>query len=401
MGTIVAAVGSGSAHDHAGGCGTISDIAIRLDQISKRFEGSSDPAVDNLSLDIPEGSVVSLIGPSGCGKTTTLRIINRLIEPTSGRIEIDGEDVTTRPVAELRRDIGYVIQQVGLFPHRTIAQNIATVPKTLGWDKGRTRERIHELSELVGLDEHMLDRYPDELSGGQQQRVGVARALAADPPILLMDEPFGAVDPIVRSRLQDELLDLQEQVQKTIVLVTHDLDEALKLADRIALLNVGGIVEQYAEPDALLRDPANEFVESFVGEDRGVKRLQLSTVSRLSYHQGPVVDLTAEVSEARAVMTEHDSAWVGVVQDGRFLGWIQRDDLDGVTSLAGAPRADPAGRVAPDSTLRNAMELIMTSHTSTAVIEEDGRFGGVVTLEQLRATLDLDESEESDGANGR
>ena len=283
--------GSGSASDHPRGCGTISDTAIRLDQITKRFDGTAEPAVDNLTLDVPRGSVVSLIGPSGCGKTTTLRIINRLIEPTSGSIEIDGEDVTARPVAELRRDIGYVIQQVGLFPHRTVAQNIATVPRTLGWDKSRTQDRIHELSVLVGLDEHMLDRYPDELSGGQQQRVGVARALAADPPVLLMDEPFGAVDPIVRSRLQDELLDLQAKVQKTIVLVTHDLDEALKLSDRIALLNVGGIIEQYAEPDDLLRAPANEFVERFVGDDRGVKRLQLSTVSRMPYHQGPVVEL--------------------------------------------------------------------------------------------------------------
>jgi osmoprotectant transport system ATP-binding protein len=275
---------------------------------------------------VPRGSVVSLIGPSGCGKTTTLRIINRLIEPTSGTIEIDGEDVTKRPVAELRRDIGYVIQQVGLFPHRTVSQNIATVPKTLGWDKARTRDRIHELSVLVGLDEHMLDRYPDELSGGQQQRVGVARALAADPPVLLMDEPFGAVDPIVRSRLQDELLDLQEKVHKTIVLVTHDLDEALKLSDRIALLNVGAIVEQYAEPDDLLRAPANEFVETFIGDDRGVKRLQLSTVSRMPYHQGPVVDVSAGVDEARAVCstTTGSSAGSGATTSTVSPRWLMR-----------------------------------------------------------------------------
>jgi osmoprotectant transport system ATP-binding protein len=363
------------------------------------FDGTSQPAVDELSLDIPRGSLVALIGPSGCGKTTTLRMINRLIEPSSGTIEMDGEEVTSRPVAELRRDIGYVIQQVGLFPHRTVAQNIATVPKTLGWDRQRTQDRIEELSELVGLDDHMLDRYPDELSGGQQQRVGVARALAADPPVLLMDEPFGAVDPIVRARLQDELLDLQEQVHKTIVLVTHDLDEALKLADRIAMLNIGGILEQYAAPDDLLRSPANDFVESFVGEDRGVKRLQLSTVSRLPYHRGPMVDISTDTAEARRVMEEYDTGWVGVLDDDVFLGWVHRADLSADGSLADAPRSEAAGRVTPDSTLRNAMEIIMTSNTSAAVIDDGGRFGGVVTLEQLRTTLALDPTTD-DGGGG-
>jgi osmoprotectant transport system ATP-binding protein len=378
---------------------TISDIAIRLREITKRFGEAGAPAVDDLSLDVPRGSLVALIGPSGCGKTTTLRIINRLIEPTSGHIEIDGEDVTSRPVAELRRDIGYVIQQVGLFPHRTIAQNIATVPKTLGWDKRRTADRIQELSELVGLDDHMLDRYPDELSGGQQQRVGVARALAADPPVLLMDEPFGAVDPIVRARLQDELLDLQEKVHKTIVLVTHDLDEALKLGDRIAMLNVGGILEQYAAPDELLRAPANEFVESFVGGDRGMKRLQLTTVGQLPAHRGPVVDVEADGTEARRVMEEHGTSWVGVLDGDTFLGWVHRDDLADGRRPAEAPRAEPAGRVTPDNTLRNAMEIIMTSDTSVAVIDDRGRFGGVVTLEALRARLAQDPADE--GSEGR
>ena len=262
--------GSGSASDHPSGSGTISTTAIRLDQITKRFEGTTEPAVDNLTLDVPRGSVVSLIGPSGCGKTTTLRIINRLIEPTSGSIEIDGEDVTARPVAELRRDIGYVIQQVGLFPHRTVSQNIATVPKTLGWDKARTQDRIDGRS----------------------------------------------------------------------VLVTHDLDEALKLSDRIALLNIGGIIEQYAEPDDLLRAPANECVERFAGDDRGVKRLQLSTVSRMPYHQEPVVDVSDDMDEARAVMEAHDSSWVGVLEDDRFLGWIRRDDLDLIVDYIGGSQAE-------------------------------------------------------------
>ncbi len=360
-----------------------SNTAIRLSGVTKRFSEEGPPAVDDLSLEIPRGSLVALIGPSGCGKTTTLRMINRLIEPTSGSIEIDGEDVTTRPVAQLRRDIGYVIQQVGLFPHRTIGQNIATVPKTLGWDKQRTAERLQELAVLVGLDDGMLDRYPDELSGGQQQRVGVARALAADPPVLLMDEPFGAVDPIVRSRLQDELLDLQEQVHKTIVLVTHDLDEALKLADRIAMLNVGGILEQYAAPDEFLRSPANEFVESFVGDDRGVKRLQLASVGELPFDRGPVVEVTADAAEARRVMDDYRVEWVGILEGDAFLGWVSGDDLADGRLPVDAPRAEPASLVTPDSTLRNAMELIMTSDSAVAVIDDGGRFGGVVTLEAL------------------
>jgi osmoprotectant transport system ATP-binding protein len=345
--------------------------------------------VSSLSLDIDEGSIVVLIGPSGCGKTTTLRMINRLIEPTSGRILINGEDVTERPVADLRREIGYVIQQVGLFPHLTIAGNIATVPKMLGWDKQRIADRIEELADLVGLEPDMLDRYPDELSGGQQQRVGVARALAADPPVLLMDEPFGAVDPIVRTRLQDELLELQSRVGKTIVLVTHDIDEALKIADRIVLLNVGGILEQYSSADELLAHPANEFVEEFVGEDRMVKRLQLRAVADLPFHQGPVVAADDGVSAARKVMEEYSTDWVGVTPNDVFLGWVHGTDLpDGDDRLESAPLALPAAQVMPSSTLRNAMQVIMTSHTSVAVIDDGGTFGGVVTLELIRSGLE-------------
>jgi osmoprotectant transport system ATP-binding protein len=361
--------------------------AIRLGEVTKSFPGAPRPAVDALSLDVPRGSIVALIGPSGCGKTTTLRMINRLIEPTSGRIEIDGVDVTRSPVVELRRGIGYVIQQVGLFPHRTIAQNIATVPHALGWAKDRLAARIDELVELVGLDPSMLGRYPDELSGGQQQRVGVARALAADPPVLLMDEPFGAVDPIVRARLQDELLGLQSRVQKTIVIVTHDIDEAIKLADRVALLNVGGILEQYAPPDELLAAPANEFVKQFVGNDRSSKRLTLARVADLPYAQGPVVEMSASHDEAREVMAAHRASWIGLTSGGVFQGWVNGSDLDAPGALAMAPRAQPAAQVMPESTLREAMEIIMTSSTSVAVIDDGGRFGGVVTLEQIREAL--------------
>jgi osmoprotectant transport system ATP-binding protein len=269
---------------------------IRLEGVSKVFPGTASPAVRDLSLKVEEGEFVCLVGPSGCGKTTTLKMINRLVEPTSGRIEIAGRDVTKVPAHELRRGIGYVIQQVGLFAHRTVAENVATVPKLLGWDKARILVRTAELMDLVGLDRALLGRYPSELSGGQQQRVGVARALAADPPVLLMDEPFGAVDPLVRDRLQDELIRLQEQLRKTIAFVTHDIDEAIKLADRVAVLNVGGILEQYAPPAEILARPANDFVASFLGERRGIRRLSLLKVSDVDVEPGPAPDAAPAIS---------------------------------------------------------------------------------------------------------
>ncbi len=366
--------------------------AIRLRGVRKRFPGTTEDAVAALDLDVERGSIVALIGPSGCGKTTTLRMINRLIEPTAGRIEIEGDDVSNQPPVELRRGIGYVIQQVGLFPHRTIAANIATVPRSLGWDRSRVQERVRELAGVVGIDAQMLDRYPDELSGGQQQRVGVARALAADPPVLLMDEPFGAVDPIVRGRLQDELLELQNRLHKTIVLVTHDLDEAIKVADQVALLNVGGILEQYATPDELLRAPASEFVERFVGEDRSMRRLALATVGDLPFEAGPVVDVDADVTTGLAVIDDHRSDWLGLVEDETFLGWVPREQLVVGTELRQIERFLPAAQVAPSSTLRSALEIIMTSRTSVAVVNDAGRFRGTVTLERIRAGLagDLD-----------
>jgi len=374
----------------------VTDTAIRLTDVSKHFGGSSGAAVDNLSLDIETGSIMALLGPSGCGKTTTLRMINRLIEPSSGVIEINGVDVMSQSAQELRRGIGYVIQQVGLFPHRTISDNIATVPTMLRWDKTRISDRVEELTTLVGLDHELLDRYPDELSGGQQQRVGVARALAADPPVLLMDEPFGAVDPIVRARLQDELLDLQRKVHKTIVLVTHDVDEALRLADRIALMNVGGVIEQLASPDELMRSPASTFVEDFVGEDRGLRRLGLNTVATLDFHRGPVVADSATIDEAEQLLLTEGSDWLGITVDDRFTGWAHADDVR-TASRDGRPLDDverflPAAQVEPTSTLRSAMELIMVSNTSVAVIDDGGRFGGVVTLEDIRRSLAVDQA---------
>ncbi len=250
-------------------------MTIRLDKVTKLFPGVARPAVDALDLTIETGQVCVLIGPSGCGKTTTMRMVNRLIEPTSGRILVGGQDVTEADPVALRRHIGYVIQQIGLFPHMTIAQNVATVPKLLGWEPARIKARVAEMLELVGLDPaQFLDRYPRHLSGGQRQRVGVARALAADPPVMLMDEPFGAVDPIVRGRLQEEFLAILKRLKKTVILVTHDIDEAIRMGDVVAILKDGRLV-QYDTPDRLLAAPANDFVADFVGADRALRRLSL------------------------------------------------------------------------------------------------------------------------------
>jgi len=262
----------------------MADVAISLRNVSKTFSQNGSPAaVDDLSLDMNRGETVVLVGPSGCGKTTTMKMINRLVEPSSGTIEVDGTDILKQDPVELRRNIGYVIQSIGLLPHRTIRQNIATVPKLVGWNDDRIGKRTEELVEIFELDAEYLDRYPAELSGGQRQRVGVARALAVDPPVMLMDEPFGAVDPIVRERLQDQFLHIQQELRKTIVFVTHDIDEAIKMADRIAILNKGGIVEQYATPEDILREPANDFVKQFVGVERGLKRLALMKVADIGF----------------------------------------------------------------------------------------------------------------------
>ncbi len=357
-------------------------VAIRLVQVCKRYPGADDLAVDHLDLEIPAGEIVALVGPSGCGKTTTLKMINRLIEPTSGTIEIHGRPAGDQPVHELRRGIGYVIQQTGLFPHKTVAGNIATVPRLLGWDKARTRQRVEELVDLVGLDRGLLGRYPGALSGGQQQRVGVARALAADPPILLMDEPYSAVDPIVRARLQDELLDLQRRVQKTIVLVTHDVDEALKLGDRVVILNVGGRLEQAAPPAEILAQPASPFVADFLGEERGLKRLALLRVRDITPGTGPVADVGDAADAARALMAEHRVDWYGVRDGEHLLGWKWGTDLDGTV---GADDVQPfRAVVTPDSTLRSALDGIVGSLTNVAVVVDDvGRYRGMLRIDEI------------------
>src|SRR5437763_67708 len=310
---------------------------LRLESVSKRY--SSRTVVHELSLDVDEGEVCVLVGPSGCGKTTTLKMINRLIEPSSGRILLDDEDVTRGDPVKLRRRMGYVIQQVGLFPHETVAQNVATVPRLLGWDRKRTRARVEELLDLVGLDPaEFRERYPDQLSGGQRQRVGVARALAADPPVLLMDEPFGAIDPIARDRLQAEFLRLQDELKKTVVFVTHDVDEAVRLGDRIAVLRQGGVLEQYDTPANVLGRPATDFVADFVGGDRGLKRLSVTPidVSGLAPPPGELRDVSdveaqvpvgATLKDALAQLLLHDAPFVAVVDGDRCLGVLSPDSL--------------------------------------------------------------------------
>jgi len=363
---------------------SVPDPMISLRGVSKRFGEDGAPAVENLSMDIPRGETVVLVGPSGCGKTTTMRMINRLVEPTSGTILVDGVDVLRQDPVELRRGMGYVIQSIGLLPHRTVEDNITTVPKLLGWEEDRQKERCRELIEILDLDPELLRRYPGELSGGQRQRVGVARALAADPPVMLMDEPFAAVDPIVRARLQEQFLGIQERIRKTIVFVTHDIDEAIKMADRIALLNKGGVIEQYAPPEEILRAPANPFVENFVGSERGLKRLALIKVSELEVEEGPVVSSDTSAEDALKVIDHYGHGWASVVDDGELRGWVEPAALQGVSTVGEAEIRRFSAYVTAASSLRQALDSIVTSRTNVAVVASEGqRYAGILTLERI------------------
>jgi osmoprotectant transport system ATP-binding protein len=309
---------------HAEGQSTYPKAAtLVFDHVQKRYPGASEPAIQDLSFEVPAGRICVLVGPSGCGKTTAMRLVNRMIELTSGDILLDGRSVRDRDAAELRRGIGYAIQQIGLFPHRTVADNIVTVPRLLGWDKARMAARVDELLDLLSLDHDLRDRYPSQLSGGQRQRVGVARALAADPPLLLMDEPFGAVDPIARDRIQGEFLELQRRIEKTVLFVTHDIDEAIRLGDRVAMLRVGGRVAQYGSPQELLMRPADGFVADFVGADRALKRLSLMAASEMDLepladgrHDLLRVDPRTPVRTALSEMLEADAEEALVGEDG-------------------------------------------------------------------------------------
>jgi len=362
---------------------------ISFEQVTKRYPDGT-VAVNTLSLEAPDGAITVLVGPSGCGKTTSLRMVNRLIEPTEGRILVDGVNIRERPAAELRRGMGYVIQHAGLFPHRTIADNIATVPRLLGRDRRAARARAYELMELVGLDLAFAKRYPHQLSGGQQQRVGVARALAADPPVLLMDEPFSAVDPIVRHGLQEEFLRIQAAVAKTILFVTHDIDEAVKLGDKIAVLREGGVLAQFDTPDRLLASPADEFVERFLGSDRGIKRLTFYTATGLTLLGGPVVAADTPSAAAREAALAAGTPWLLVVDpERRPLGWANPEALPGERPVGQARLVSfgHAFRAETDS-LRAALDSAVLSPTGWAVgVDAEGRAVGVVSQETIAAAI--------------
>ncbi|MFC0844865.1 ABC transporter ATP-binding protein [Streptomyces noboritoensis] len=369
---------------------------IRFERVSKVYpDGTS--AVDGLSFEVAEGELVTLVGPSGCGKTTTMMMVNRLIEPTSGRILVDGEDIASVDPVKLRRRIGYVIQQVGLFPHRTVLDNTATVPALVGWKRAKARARAAELLDLVGLDPRTFgSRYPAQLSGGQRQRVGVARALAADPPVLLMDEPFGAVDPVVRERLQNEFLSLQATVRKTVLLVTHDIEEAVRMGDRMAVYGQGRI-EQFDTPAAVLGAPATPYVAQFVGADRGLKRLSVTTVEEADLEQPPLARLDEPADAAAARLREAEARWAVVLNaSGELHGWVSTDEL----SLAGTPAtvADLARRmeawVPLGAPLKQAFSEMLQYDAGWVAVLDGTHFAGVLTPaklhEALRRSVDAD-----------
>jgi osmoprotectant transport system ATP-binding protein len=377
--------------------------AVRYEGATKRYGDSDVAAVDQLTLEAPAGEICVLVGPSGCGKTTAMRMVNRTVEISEGDILIGGESVRESEPARLRREIGYVIQQIGLFPHRTIAENVATVPRLLGWDRERRETRTAELLELVGLDPALSGRYPGQLSGGQQQRVGVARALAADPLVMLMDEPFGAIDPISRERLQNEFLRLQAEIGKTVLFVTHDIDEAIKMGDRIAVMREGGRVAQYATPAELLMSPADEFVEDFVGADRALKRLALMRVADIDLWEAPLAFVGQASAEVRAKLERAEVPYPLLV-DGRRqpLGWLSERDLAAETVPA---RPDsPLGPVLErDDVMRDALaDMLQGGAQYAAVTHRDGAIAGVLSIEIISEFLGSPEARtEEHGATER
>ena len=379
-----------TAHDEgpsarSGASGGAAEIVF--DSVTKRYAGQEAPAVDNLSLSIGAGEICMLVGPSGAGKTTALKLINRLIDFEQGDITIDGRGVRGENVTQLRRGIGYVIQQTGLFPHMTIAANIATVPRLLGWDKQRMRARVDELLELVGLEAEYAKRYPAQLSGGQRQRVGLARALAADPPVMLMDEPFGALDPITRGRLQDEFMRLHARVNKTVVFVTHDIDEAIKMGDRVCVLREGGTLAQYDPPDVLLAKPVDDFVAGFVGADRGLKRLSLRRVGDLHLLPAPSAKVGDDAAEARARVEEAGyETLILVDDDGRPQGLIPRELLNARVDRTEARPIGVLGRL--EMPLRDALSAMLSQAGSHLVVVDDhDRLAGLVSADLISAEL--------------
>jgi osmoprotectant transport system ATP-binding protein len=370
-----------------------SGASVEFRHVTKRYAtGTNGPgAVNDLSMTIPAGRICVLVGPSGCGKTTSLRMVNRLIEPTSGSILLDGHDIAEEDPIALRRRIGYVIQQAGLFPHQTVGSNVATVPALLGWDAERRSARTDELLELVGLDPaRYRDRYPAELSGGEKQRVGVARALAADPPVLLMDEPFGAVDPIVRERLQDELLRLQAHMARTVLFVTHDIDEAIRLGDLVAVYQAGGVLAQLAPPEELLGAPASEFVARFVGVDRGLKRLSLARVRDLTPSAVVSAHVGDDAAQARArALADPGSPWLLLLDaKDRAVGWIHEGRIPAEGSLSASLAEATSAILNPWMSLRDALSVMLDDEVITGVVvDADQRVVGTITIDQLASAL--------------
>jgi osmoprotectant transport system ATP-binding protein len=365
--------------------------------VSKTYPGSDEPAIQALSFEVPAGDICVLVGPSGCGKTTAMRMVNRMVSITSGDILLDGRSVMDRKPHELRREIGYAIQQIGLFPHETVADNIATVPKLLGWPKDRIQARIAELLDMASLPQDLAGRYPAQLSGGQRQRVGVARAVAADPSIMLMDEPFGAIDPITRDRVQNEFLRLQGQLRKTVVFVTHDIDEAIKMGDRIAVLKQGGVLAQYATPAELLLAPADDFVEDFVGGDRALKRLALLRVRDVDLWKAPRVRPGDATAQARAQVAESDLPYPLLIDaDGKPLGWLSERDL---AAERVPERADTAATpvLDQDSVLRSALAELLEEDTQYGpVVDARGSVIGVLSVELISQFLASKDTREMD-----
>lgn len=367
---------------------------IKFENVSKIYPGTTSPAVDDLSFTVPTGEICTIVGPSGCGKTTTMKMVNRLIEPTDGDITVLNERGEMSNVLEidpimLRRGIGYVIQQIGLFPHKTILENMGTVPELLGWEEARIRGRAEELLDMMAMPTEFLERYPHELSGGQRQRIGVARAMATDPPVMLMDEPFGAIDPINRNLLQNEFLRLQKDIRKTILFVTHDIDEAIKMGDKICILTVGGSLAQYDSPANILARPVDDFVDDFVGADRSLKRLNLVRVEEVMDSHPPLLQATHSVEEALSFMREKEMYFTYVVDaDKRLKGYVNRRDLKGKTGWVDEFIEPAATSIQTGTNLRDALSgMLVVDYVNVCVVDAQDRVRGLVNTEMIQKAV--------------